>query len=455
MKRLDNFPSVNYITLFESEDRQKHLEDQLRRRGVKSVNAHKFHRFPYYNYDVKGLYKEELSTTHLGIITGHLMTIKKWLEETNEPYTVICEDDVSLEVCDYWNFEWDEFMKSLPSDWECVVMMVIRRHGIIQKFTLKERDSWDWGATAYLITRDFAKRLIEKRVKEDHIDIGIHGTNLIPIVENVLYHESGKIYNIPLFVEGAVFTSTYDHEKENEQKETHRKSRETVLDWWRGVGRFLNVDELHIEKEYSQFGEGKILSQLLNKYRGGNLVSLGENDGKTFSNVYHFIMRGWNAYLVEPSKEAFEKMVSLHKYNKKVKCFNYAIGDYDGEVTFYESGTHLNQGDTSILSTIKMEELQRWNGEYEFTETTVPIRKWETFKIDANLEKADLIGIDCEGVDFEILRQIDFTGLETKVVIVESNGIENQKYIEHMKHFGFSLYYENHCNLIFVNNERI
>jgi GR25 family glycosyltransferase involved in LPS biosynthesis len=244
MKRLYEFPSVNYITLFESEDRQKYLEEQLRSRGVTNINAHKFHRFPHYNYDVRGQYKEELSTTHLGIITGHLMTIKKWLEETDEPYTVICEDDVSLEICDYWNFEWPEFMELLPSDWECVVMMVIRKHGNIQKFTLKERDSWDWGATAYLISREFAKRLIEKRVKSDHFDIEIHGTNLIPIVENVLYHDSGKIYNIPLFVEGDVFISTYDNEKKNEQRETHRKSRESVLYWWRGLGRYLNSNEI-------------------------------------------------------------------------------------------------------------------------------------------------------------------------------------------------------------------
>lgn len=450
MKALSNFPSVNYVTLHESEERQQYLERHLMEHGVKQIKAHKFHRFPHYNYVMKGTFVNELSTTHLGIITGHLSTIKNWLEETDEPYTVICEDDVSVETCKYWNFEWNEFMEKIPSDWQCVVLMVIRKHGDIKQYTLKERDSWDWGATAYLISREYAKRLIETRIKEDHFDIEIHGTNFIPIVENVLFHDIGKVYNIPLFVEGDTFVSTYDNEKENEQKETHRKSRNSVIDWWRSVGRFLTANELYTETDYSQFGEGQILSNLLGE-SNGTLVSLGENDGKTFSNVYHLIKRGWSGYLVEPSKEAYDKMIKLHKSNRNVRCFNYAIGDYDGETVFFESGTHLNEGDTAILSTIKKDELLRWGDTHEFNETKVPIRKWSTFEIDANLHEADLISIDCEGVDFEILQQIDFNKLKTRVVIVESNNVENEKYIEHMKNYGFTLHFRNHCNLIFTN----
>ena len=197
---------------------------------------------------------------------------------------------------------------------------------------------------------------------------------------------------------------------------------------------------------YSQHGECKII----NEYFGdkGVLISLGENDGRTLSNVLGLIERGWKAYLVEPSEVPFAKLHELHKNNESVKCFNYAVGTYDGDTFFYDSGTHLNKGDTGLLSSISEHEIKRWGKSCTFEKKTVKLKTWDSFKKDAGFRKADMISIDCEGLDFDILTQIDFNALKTKMVCVESNSIENEKYINHMATFGFTLHYSNACNLI-------
>lgn len=199
--------------------------------------------------------------------------------------------------------------------------------------------------------------------------------------------------------------------------------------------------------DYSQFGEGKIINELFTDK--GVLISLGENDGKTLSNVLGLIEKGWKAYLVEPSS-VYDKLAEFHKDNELVKCFNYAIGTYDGDATFYESGEHLNKGDSALLSTINPDELRKWERVCTFNKKIVPVRTWESFKKDAKFRKADFINIDCEGVDFDILTQIDFNALKTQMVCVESNSKDNQKYIDHMAKFGFKLYHFNSCNLIFT-----
>ena len=201
--------------------------------------------------------------------------------------------------------------------------------------------------------------------------------------------------------------------------------------------------------DYSQYGEGKVINHYFQN-KTGTCVSLGENDGKTLSNVLGLIEMGFKAHLVEPSNEAFVKLKELHKNNKNVWLYNYAIGKHNGETTFYHSGTHLNTGDTSLLSTIDKDELKRWGKSCEFTETKTQVKTWNNFLLDSLLTEIDFISIDCEGVDFEILQQIRFDKLNVKMLCIEYNNVEESKFTNYMKQYGYKLHYKNYCNLIFV-----
>jgi len=164
---------------------------------------------------------------------------------------------------------------------------------------------------------------------------------------------------------------------------------------------------------YSQNNEQDIILQYFGS-RKGFFLDIGANDGQTLSNTYALQLQEWKGVLIEPSEEAFNRI----KVRYGVQKFNVAIGTEDGHCTFHEMGNHLNAGDVSLLSTIKKTELKRWPG-VEFKERMTEVWTYKTLLKHSRYKFFDFISIDAEGVDYEILEQIDLK--YTDMVCIEHN----------------------------------
>jgi FkbM family methyltransferase len=203
-------------------------------------------------------------------------------------------------------------------------------------------------------------------------------------------------------------------------------------------------------KSYSQNAEDLIIKKHFGD-NTGTVLSLGENDGKTLSNSLLLIESGWSALLVEPSKESFKKLTDLHKDNNKVVCVNVAISDQEGEFEFLESGSHITSEDHSLLSTLKPTEVLRWMGtDTVFTPTVVEAINFNSLLKRSPFKTFEFISIDIEGLDFEVLTQIDLNEIGCKVLCIESNSKDDYKYIDYCLKYGMRLFHKNHENLIFV-----
>lgn len=205
---------------------------------------------------------------------------------------------------------------------------------------------------------------------------------------------------------------------------------------------------------YGQNKEDMIIDDIIRKKYGqdfkGNILELGANDGVTLSNSRFFLENGWTGFLVEASKNAYERLISVTE--KKHKCFNVALGASDCKIKFHESKNHLNQGDVSLVSSIISTETDRWKSSgVEFEEYEVDCLCWDTFvqTNDLGTTSFDVISIDIEGMDYEILTQMDLKKLNCKVLCVEFNGKDLEKYSSYVGQFGLSLQYQNNENLIF------
>ena len=77
---------------------------------------------------------------------------------------------------------------------------------------------------------------------------------------------------------------------------------------------------------------------------------------------------------------------------------------------------------------------------------------WNTFKNKFHLESQnfDIISIDIEGMDYDVLSQMNLTELDCKVLCVEFNGKDMQKYIDYAQLHGMILQHQNPENLIFL-----
>jgi FkbM family methyltransferase len=185
-----------------------------------------------------------------------------------------------------------------------------------------------------------------------------------------------------------------------------------------------------------------------------HILDIGANDGITFSNSYDIISRGATGYLVEASKETFDKLSKVHDNSiGKAHCFNYAITDKNGLMVFYESGTLLSKGDKSLVSTLKAKEMDRWSSaNIQFKETAVEAIDFKTFREKAKAPCFDIITIDIEGYEWEVLSQIDLEEVRCKMLIIEFNGVQEKKdtFMQYASLFGMKLHSENPENLIFV-----
>jgi hypothetical protein len=251
LEKLKNFPPVYYISLEESLDRQISIEEQLKKYQIKNYTSLISKRFNECDDTIKGRYVHLLNNTNKGCTTSFLRIIKKWLTETDTPYAVFFEDDVSFETVEYWNFTWEDFYNSLPLDWDAIQLIRIRENQT--KILFREKRLEDWAVTAFLLKRDFGKKLLEKfMISDTEFLLDIEDT--LPIVENIIF-STGKVYNFPLFVENTNLPSTFikspDYSPQihdscviNGQGPAHHESRSHVLEWWKNIGNNLKLEEI-------------------------------------------------------------------------------------------------------------------------------------------------------------------------------------------------------------------
>jgi hypothetical protein len=231
--KLNGFSSVYYVSLEECGNRRRSLEFEFDKYDIKP-KAIISKRFSECNDIITGKYVYQLNDGTKGCCVSHLKAIKEWYENTNENYGFFCEDDLSLETIEYWNFTWQQFIESIPDDAECVQLLTIRNE--FDTFEIRERYWDDWGATAYIMTRDYATKIINTYIKDDSYHLEIPNQDVMPLIENILFASIGKTYTYPIFVENIDFKSTFvgnDDDVSNGQKTNHKKSRDIVLNYWK------------------------------------------------------------------------------------------------------------------------------------------------------------------------------------------------------------------------------
>lgn len=210
-------------------------------------------------------------------------------------------------------------------------------------------------------------------------------------------------------------------------------------------------------KNYSQYEEETVIKNYFGKFVG-TLLDIGANDGVTFSNSRALLEKGWYGVLVEPSIKAFTEL-SENNSHLNTQLHNVAIGEYCGLADFYESGPLVTENDHSLVSTMKIEETARWltvsKPEHKivgYEKKQVPVIDFRQLISNSGCTTFDFITIDVEGMELEILRQMDLKKLNCKLICIEYNGKNYERFDQLIP---FPLIYKNKTNLIYgVNPNR-
>lgn len=204
-------------------------------------------------------------------------------------------------------------------------------------------------------------------------------------------------------------------------------------------------------KSYSQYGEDLIIEKFFNG-KVGNLLDLGANDGITFSNSKLFIDKGWGGVLIEASPITFKKLNDLYIDNKNVLCVEKCLSDIKKTATFYHNVYHSNEtiGDNKdLLSTIDYESFQRTYNWGTFTNFDIECDTLTSVLDTLGEIKFDYVSIDIEGMDLQILEQIDLDKYGVQLLVIEHNNVIKNEVIEYCKKFGLTnILFENNVNII-------
>lgn len=192
---------------------------------------------------------------------------------------------------------------------------------------------------------------------------------------------------------------------------------------------------------YSQNSEESIILDFF-KNEIGTFLDLGSFTGIELSNVRALAERGWSGVMVEPSPTIFQQLIKNYCGFTKIDCYNLAVGLETKIATLFDNH--------NAVATMYEEETRRWGNTQEFKKINVPLFHIHEFLETLRYKTFDFISCDIEGGDLEILENLDLFALKTKMVCVEWNSKNFEKYDKVIKKFAFKLVHQNAENLIYT-----
>ena len=163
---------------------------------------------------------------------------------------------------------------------------------------------------------------------------------------------------------------------------------------------------------YSQFGEDKILNELIpNNFTNGFYVDVGCFHPKKYSNTYILFRRGWRGINIDMEKN---KIASFNLARPNDYNFLGAISDKIEKVKIYRNQKY------GVSSTINKNFIKNENiidDDYIQTTTLNSVLETSHFKG----KKIDFLNIDTEGNDLKVLKSLNFDIYNPSIIIVETH----------------------------------
>ena len=209
---------------------------------------------------------------------------------------------------------------------------------------------------------------------------------------------------------------------------------------------------------YSQAGEDMIVDFIFKALRVSkpNYLDIGAHHPYQFSNSYYFYLQGCRGVAVEPDPDLFRLFVQKRRNEIHL---NVGVGaETSHELPFYIMST-------PTLNTFSGSEAVKYEqtGFHKIVrvENVQVITISEIFDKYFSRSSPDFLSIDVEGLDFEIIKSIDFEKYRPCVICVEtitfSENREEKKLVAipaYLESRGYMVYADTYINTIFVDRAR-
>lgn len=160
---------------------------------------------------------------------------------------------------------------------------------------------------------------------------------------------------------------------------------------------------------YSQFGQDIfVLKKIFKNKNNGFFVDVGANHPILINNTYLLELNGWKGLSIEPQKH----LKSLWPQARKTECLQCVIGPENKKVDFIEG-----ENNEHVLSGV------RGFNKCEDDKKIISmdqIRLSDVFQ-NKGIIDVDYLSIDVEGYEMNVLRSIDFSKVNIKLIGIEND----------------------------------
>lgn len=247
--KLKGMPIPNVINLKECTDRREYTAAEFAKLGINEVKFHIYDR--YENNPVPFTGEPNLiQVITPGVTSSHLLTIKSWLETTEEPVGIFFEDDVDFNTVQHWNFTLQEFIDRCGSEWGALHLCNVFEYPYDSEneypaMVPRKRNLWDHGLQCYMLKREYAQKIVDYYFPNDDGSIHIRmPLGAPPSFENNVMHGFGLVISFPLFNQNVMDFRSKNIYYYNQQARSAIYSFEFLDSWWREKGSKMDLEEI-------------------------------------------------------------------------------------------------------------------------------------------------------------------------------------------------------------------
>ncbi len=170
---------------------------------------------------------------------------------------------------------------------------------------------------------------------------------------------------------------------------------------------------LYSKRYYSQFGEDIIINTIFNSKEPGFYIDVGAYHPIIFSNTYLLYKKGWCGINVDAMPGSMKIFNKKRKFDINIEN---PVFDIDTDITYYsfkeQAYNTIDINVVDYLNKIGINFVNKYELKTMKLENIIKNHKPE-------LSEIDFLNIDAEGVDFNVLKSLNFDVYQPKLILIE------------------------------------
>ena len=262
--KLKGLPPIFYLNMDHRTERKEHLENEFSKWGITDytrVSANRFHTSKINEWGPK-LDLMLLAPSDASIVMNEFWTFIDWYNSGISENMILIQDDLALDLIEYWPFDWNTLYKNLPYNWDIVQFYYC--HNEFLHMHLSPQIGESSSAACILINRNFVEKLMQMHLQPDGSFKLANSLRDVSIPrecyssDDWLIYQVGKSYTLPILCLNQRLATRPDNRQEASENEEmydevvaqyHNKLYDILATtvtrkWWESSSHKYSADDI-------------------------------------------------------------------------------------------------------------------------------------------------------------------------------------------------------------------